>query len=155
MSIHWPKVFRVSQCLWQSFNFQLQVLYLSLLIDTISQLKSAYNTNSVALMPPLTLPPELFSLIASFISLRSAPPTLLSLALGNRLFHSIVRPILYTRLILRNENDAVAVIQRILREPQLGLGVTELYVMSEVERVRSNSNVRHSGVTDVMYCRST
>jgi hypothetical protein len=83
-------------------------------------------------MPPLTLPPELFSLIASFIPLRSAPPTLLSLALGDRLFYSIIRPILYARLILRNEDDAVAVIQRILREPQLGLGVTELHVMSEL-----------------------
>jgi hypothetical protein len=81
---------------------------------------------------PLTLPPELFPIIASFLPLRSAPCTLRALALGNRRFYDICRPLLYSRLILRNENDAIGVIQRIIDEPQLGLAVTELYIMSEL-----------------------
>jgi hypothetical protein len=83
-------------------------------------------------MPPSTIPPELFPLIASFIPLRSAPHTLRALALGDRRFHDIVRPILYSRIIVRNEDDALTVIQKILDEPQLGLAVTELYIMSEL-----------------------
>jgi hypothetical protein len=81
---------------------------------------------------PLTLPPELFPIIASFLPLRSAPRTLRALALVNRRFYNICRPLVYARLILRNENDAIGVIQRIIDEPQLCLAVTELYIMSEL-----------------------
>ncbi|KAF8187520.1 hypothetical protein BJ912DRAFT_926759 [Pholiota molesta] len=81
---------------------------------------------------PFTLPPELFPVIASFVPLRSAPQTLRALALGSRCFYNIVRPLLYSRLILRNEDNAIDVIQRIMNEPQLGLAVTELYIMSEL-----------------------
>ncbi|KAF8168712.1 hypothetical protein BJ912DRAFT_862685, partial [Pholiota molesta] len=76
------------------------------------------------------IPPELFPIIAAFIPLRSAPSTLRAIALGNRRFYNICRPLLYSRLILRNEDDAIAVIQRIMDDPQLGLLVTELYIMS-------------------------
>jgi hypothetical protein len=89
-------------------------------------------------MPPSTIPPELFPLIASFLPLRSAPHTLRALALGNRRFHDIVRPILYSRIIARNEDDALTVIQKILDEPQLGLAVTELYIMSELSMETRN-----------------
>ncbi|KAF8188098.1 hypothetical protein BJ912DRAFT_409941 [Pholiota molesta] len=85
--------------------------------------------NPVALT---TLPPELFPVITSFVPLRSAPGTLRALALGNRGFHNIFRPLLYSRLILRNEDDAIGVIQRLMDEPQLGLLVTELYIMSQL-----------------------
>jgi hypothetical protein len=81
---------------------------------------------------PLTLPPELFPIIASFVPLRSAPNTLRALALGSRRFYDICLPLLYSRLILRNEDDAICVIQRIMDEPHLGLAVTELYIMSEL-----------------------
>ncbi|KAF8168691.1 hypothetical protein BJ912DRAFT_934239 [Pholiota molesta] len=80
----------------------------------------------------LTFPPELFPVIAAFVPLRSAPRTLRALALGNRRFYNTCRPLLYSRLILRNEDDAIDVIQRIMDEPQLGLAVTELYIMSEL-----------------------
>jgi hypothetical protein len=84
------------------------------------------------LIPSITIPPELFPIIASFVPLRSAPCTLRSLALGNRRFYDIVRPLLFSRLILRNENDVISVFQKILDEPHLGLAVRELYVMSEL-----------------------
>ncbi|KAF8168689.1 hypothetical protein BJ912DRAFT_199020 [Pholiota molesta] len=80
----------------------------------------------------LTFPPELFPIIAAFVPLRSAPGTLRAVALGNRRFYNICRPLLYSRLILRNEDDAIAVIQRIMDDPQLGFLVTELYIMSEL-----------------------
>ncbi|KAF8168702.1 hypothetical protein BJ912DRAFT_888931 [Pholiota molesta] len=79
---------------------------------------------------PFTFPPELFPIIASFVPLRSAPHTLHALALGNRRFYDICRPLIYSRLILRNEDDAIGVIQKIMDEPQLGLAVTEIYIMS-------------------------
>jgi hypothetical protein len=83
--------------------------------------------------PALTkFPPELFPVIASFVPLRSAQHTLRALALGNRRFYNIFRPLLYSRLILRNEDDAIGVIQRLMDEPQLGLAVRELYIMSEL-----------------------
>ncbi|KAF8168710.1 hypothetical protein BJ912DRAFT_1067632 [Pholiota molesta] len=79
-----------------------------------------------------TLPQELLPVIAAFVPLRSAPGTLRALALGNHRFYNICRPILYSRLILRNEDHVIGVIQRIIDEPQLGLSVTELYIMSEL-----------------------
>ncbi|KAF8168706.1 hypothetical protein BJ912DRAFT_199299 [Pholiota molesta] len=76
------------------------------------------------------LPPELFPVIAAFVPLRSAPHTLRALALANRHCYNICRPILYSRLVLRNEDDAKGVMRRIMNDPQLGLYVTELYIMS-------------------------
>jgi hypothetical protein len=89
-------------------------------------------TSSALTTLSLTFPPELFPVIAAFVPLRSAPRTLRALALGNRRFYNICNPLLYSRLILRNEDDAISVIQRILDEPQLGMAVTELYIMSEL-----------------------
>ncbi|KAF8199434.1 hypothetical protein BJ912DRAFT_650518 [Pholiota molesta] len=104
-------------------------------------------------MPPSTVPPELFPLIASFIPLRSAPHTLRALALGNRRFHDIVRPILYSRIIARNEDDAITVIQKILDEPQLGLAVTELYIMSELS-VETRNGQKSFDVVAAFICSS-
>jgi hypothetical protein len=79
-----------------------------------------------------TLPPELFPIIAAFLPLRSAPRTLRALALGDWRLYNICRPLLYSRLILRNEADAIRIIQHIMAEPELGSSVTELYIMSEL-----------------------
>jgi hypothetical protein len=79
---------------------------------------------------PLAFPPELFPIIASFVPLRFAPRALLALALANHRFYNIFRPLLYSRLILRNENDAITVFQKIMDEPRLGLFVRELYIMA-------------------------
>ncbi|KAF8188100.1 hypothetical protein BJ912DRAFT_904177 [Pholiota molesta] len=79
-----------------------------------------------------TLPSELFPVIAAFVPLRAAPPTLRALALANRQCYNLCRSLLYSRLILRSEDDAIGVIQRIIAEPQIGFAVTELYIMSEL-----------------------
>jgi hypothetical protein len=89
------------------------------------------NPDALATFPHI-LPPELFPVIASFVPLRAAPSTLRALALTNRQSYHICRSLVYSRLILRNEDQAIAVIQRIIDEPQLGLAVTELYIMSKL-----------------------
>jgi hypothetical protein len=90
------------------------------------------STHPDPINPFIMIPPELFPIIASFVPLRSAPHTLRSLALANRRFYDIVYPLLYSHLILRTEDDAITVIQKILGEPQLGLAVRELYIMSNL-----------------------
>ncbi|KAF9481009.1 hypothetical protein BDN70DRAFT_920130 [Pholiota conissans] len=77
---------------------------------------------------PICIPPELFPVIASFLPSRDAPRTLLSLALGNRRFYSIVLPLLYSRLVLGDENKTISLLQRIVQEPELGLAVREVHL---------------------------
>jgi hypothetical protein len=89
------------------------------------------------------IPPELFPLIASFLPLRSAPKTLRSLALGNRRLYRIVRPHLWARLVIPSERH-ISVIKKILDEPELGLAVREIYILSEPSvntRIGYTSNV--------------
>ncbi|KAF8907688.1 hypothetical protein CPB84DRAFT_271773 [Gymnopilus junonius] len=78
----------------------------------------------------VSLPPELFPIVAAHLPLYTTPSTLLSLTLVNRHLSEIVLPILFSRLILRNEDHALQMIQRLLDEPELGQGVRELHIMS-------------------------
>ena len=88
------------------------------------------------LLPSLlpTFPPELLAIIASFIPLTQAPCTLRSLVLACRELRIAVLPLLYARLVLKNESGALAVFSQILEEPERGLDVKELYVMSSLSR---------------------
>ncbi|KAF9475713.1 hypothetical protein BDN70DRAFT_954880 [Pholiota conissans] len=81
---------------------------------------------------PSNIPLELFMHISTFVPLRFAPKTLLSLAQGNRYFYRTFHPILYSRLILRREDDAIMAFQRILDLPELGLSVTQIHLMSDL-----------------------
>ncbi|KAF9484204.1 hypothetical protein BDN70DRAFT_872905 [Pholiota conissans] len=85
-----------------------------------------------SIAPFQSIPPEIFAHITSFIPLHLGPKILLSLVLGNRRFYDIFYPILYSRLVLRNEDDAIMVFQRILSEEHLGLSVTQIHLMSEL-----------------------
>lgn len=80
----------------------------------------------------LKILPELFPLIASHLPLYATPSTLLSLALTNHGIYGIIHDLLYSRIILRNEMDAISTFQRILTTPELGKLVRELHVMSEL-----------------------
>ena len=77
------------------------------------------------------LPAELFAIIASFVPLSVCPSTLLSLALANQQLRRMALPLLYERLILKNEGDALSVFRKILDNPPSGLVIKELYVMSD------------------------
>lgn len=85
-----------------------------------------------------TLVPELFSIISDHIPLHARSPTLLSLALTNHDFFDIVYPLLCSCLILKNENDAVIVLQRILSDTQFGQAVRQLHIMSELSLATRN-----------------
>jgi hypothetical protein len=76
--------------------------------------------------------PEIYPIIAAHLPLHSTPSTLLSLALVNHHISEIVLPLLYSRLILKNESDALKVIQRLLDEPQLGQVVREIHIHSNL-----------------------
>jgi len=78
---------------------------------------------------------EIYPIIASHLPLSLTPPTLLSLALTNRHISEIVLPILYSRLILKNEDDALKMIHRLLAEPDLGKSVRELHILSDLSLV--------------------
>src|SRR6266545_1059200 len=78
------------------------------------------------------LPPEIYPNIAVHLPLYSTPSTLLALALVNRHHSEIVLPLVYSRLILKNESDALKVIQRLLDRPELGKAVHEIHILSDL-----------------------
>ncbi|KDR67507.1 hypothetical protein GALMADRAFT_147056 [Galerina marginata CBS 339.88] len=86
----------------------------------------------MAVPPFATLHRELFSLIASHLPLRSAPPTLLALALTNHAYYNVAHPLLFSRVILRNEKDAMSFTDILRTDPSLGNSVQELYVKSQL-----------------------
>jgi hypothetical protein len=71
--------------------------------------------------------PELYPIIASHLPLYITPSTLLSLALVNHRISAIVLPLLYSRLLLKTEQDASVMFQRLLDTPKLGMCVRELH----------------------------
>ena len=84
-------------------------------------------------MSPLNdLLPEIYPIIAAHLPLFSTPSTLLSLALVNHHISEIVLPLVYSRLILKNETDALKTIQKLLDEPKLGQVVREIHVLSDL-----------------------
>ncbi|KAJ3509938.1 hypothetical protein NLJ89_g4951 [Agrocybe chaxingu] len=82
--------------------------------------------------------PEIFPIVASLLPLHATPSTLLSLALVNKHTASIVLPLVYSRLILKNEDDALKVIQKLLDEPELGKVVRELHILSDLSVATRN-----------------
>ncbi|KAF8907692.1 hypothetical protein CPB84DRAFT_1768563, partial [Gymnopilus junonius] len=103
-------------------------------VDRPSDFSSLINTDITTGFIVMTslngldnLLPELFPIIASHLPLYATPSTLLSLALVKRHISEIVLPILYWCLILKNEDDALGMIHRLL-----GLTVRQLHIMSDL-----------------------
>ncbi|KDR74507.1 hypothetical protein GALMADRAFT_141537 [Galerina marginata CBS 339.88] len=78
--------------------------------------------------------PELFPVVAGHLPLYATPATLLSLALTNHDIHNIVYPLLCSRVILRNEDDALNFLQMILIDGHLGTAIRELHIMSGLSK---------------------
>jgi len=76
--------------------------------------------------------PEIFPIVAAHLPLRAAPPTLLALALTNHRISEVVRPLVSSRIILKNEAAATHVLHRVLDDASFGRGVHELHIASEV-----------------------
>src|SRR5258706_13956585 len=71
--------------------------------------------------------PELYPIVASHLPLYITPSTLLSLALVNHHVPAIVLPLLFSCLLLKTEQDALLMFQRLLDKPELGMCVRELH----------------------------
>lgn len=94
---------------------------------------------SVSMSGPLNdLPSEIFPVVASLLPLHATPSTLLSLALVNHHISSIVLPLLYSRLILKNENHALKFLQKLLDEPEFGKVVREVHILSDLSLATRN-----------------
>ena len=91
--------------------------------------------------------PELFPLITSHLPLYVTPSTLLSLALTNHWYYEVVHELLYSRLILRNEKDAITTFLKILDNPNLGKAVREVHVMSELTVATMEGKTAFDAVT--------
>jgi len=76
--------------------------------------------------------PEIFPIVAAHLPLRAAPPTLLALALTNHRISEVVRPLVSSRIILKNEAAATRVLHRVLDDAPFGRGVHELHIASEL-----------------------
>ncbi|KAG6831066.1 hypothetical protein H0H92_012989 [Tricholoma furcatifolium] len=57
---------------------------------------------------------------------------MLSLALTSHHICEIALPVLHSRLILKNETDALSVLQRLLTDPEFGRLVRELHILSDL-----------------------
>jgi len=105
--------------------------------------------SKAATFDSLTSLPELFPLIACHLPLYATPSTLLSLALTNRTFFDIVINVLYSCVILRNEEDTINVIEKITDDPLLGKKIRELHIQSELSADSINGKTAFDAVNGV------
>ncbi|TFK21833.1 hypothetical protein FA15DRAFT_658025 [Coprinopsis marcescibilis] len=78
------------------------------------------------------IPPELLLRIATSLPLFAKPSTLLSLALTNRRTSRTVQSLIWTELILKDEERARLALGKIAEDPQKGRNVTGIYIRSEL-----------------------
>ncbi|KAH6905028.1 hypothetical protein BKA70DRAFT_1226226 [Coprinopsis sp. MPI-PUGE-AT-0042] len=80
----------------------------------------------------LNLPVELLCSVTEYLPLYSLLQTLLSFALTSRTSYNISLPLLYSHLILRDEKDALLVLQKILGNTIQGFLVRGIHIYSEI-----------------------
>lgn len=84
--------------------------------------------------------PEIYPIIASHLALHETPSTLLALALTNHHISKIVLPLLHSRLVLKNETDAIQVLQKLVDNPSFGRFVRELHIRSDLSSYTWSQN---------------
>ncbi|KAG6828376.1 hypothetical protein H0H92_008170 [Tricholoma furcatifolium] len=89
--------------------------------------------------PISKLLPEIYPLILAHLPLYATPSTLLALALTNRHISGIVLPLLPSCMILKNEGDALFILGKLLSDPDFGLLVREVHIMSHLSLETRNS----------------
>jgi hypothetical protein len=82
--------------------------------------------------PLLDLLPEIYPIIAAHLPLHATPSTLLALALTNHDISKNALPLVYSRLVLKNEDEAITVLQKLVDNPSLGRIARELHIMSDL-----------------------
>jgi hypothetical protein len=84
--------------------------------------------------------PEIYPVIAAHLPLYATPSTLLSLALTNHHISKFALPLVYSRMVLRDEIHATLVLQKLLDNPPFGRLVRELHIMSDLSDNTRNQN---------------
>ena len=84
--------------------------------------------------------PEIYPIIATHLPLYVTPSTLLALALTNHHISEIALPLVYSRVVLKNEWDATLVLQKLVDNPPVGLTIHELHIMSDLSVDTRNKN---------------
>jgi len=84
--------------------------------------------------PLNNLLPEIYPIIAAHLPLHATPSTLLALGLTNHRISEIALPLIHSRLILKNEEAAQLVLQKLATDPLLGPFVRELHVLSNLSQ---------------------
>lgn len=82
--------------------------------------------------PFLTLPTELYNVVASHLPLQSLPTALRALALTTRQIYAIFQSLLYAKVIVKGEEPAFLVLVRILKDVKLGARVRELHILADL-----------------------
>ncbi|KAG6915215.1 hypothetical protein DXG01_012686 [Tephrocybe rancida] len=82
--------------------------------------------------PLNSLLPEIYPIIIAHLPLYATPSTLLALALTNHHVSDIALPLLCSRLVLKNEADALLLLQKLMDDPPFGRVVRELHIMSDL-----------------------
>lgn len=77
------------------------------------------------------LPPEIFHSISLCIPLNAVAPTLFALSLVDRHINNKIGNLIFSRIVLRNEDVASAVFEKIHASHNIGRTVREIYVLSE------------------------
>lgn len=77
-----------------------------------------------------SLPLEIYDLIASCLPVQIRSSTLLALALTTTHIYKYVQPLLYGQIIVKTESESQAVLDRLMKEKNLGLLVRELHIMT-------------------------
>ncbi|KIM39325.1 hypothetical protein M413DRAFT_197302 [Hebeloma cylindrosporum] len=94
------------------------------------------RTSSCMYLYRLRLPVKsdtlIYRIIASHLPLHATLSTLLALGLTNHHISEIVLPLIHSRLILKNEEDALLVLQKLATDPLLGSIVRELRISSHL-----------------------
>lgn len=86
----------------------------------------------MSMTPPiLMLPPELLPLITSHIPLQRFPSTLLSLLLTTRQIYGHVRALLYSKVVIKNEETALLMLEKLMGDIHLGALVRELHILTD------------------------
>lgn len=115
---------------------------------TLSTLLScSFMAEQESMSAILKVPPEIFPLIASHIPLQFLPATLSALTLTTSAIHSYVNPVLYQKVILKDEEYASRLLERVLTDPGLGELIRELHLRIDPSQIRQQKQTWRNTTT--------
>jgi len=94
-----------------------------------------------------TLPAEIFPLLASHLPLYSRPSSLSSLALTSHALYDFIQQLIYSSIILKNEDYALTFLGRLLENEKLGRFIREIHIMTDLSAATRNGEKPFDVVT--------